>query len=82
MKVIERDPDGSPKIILATREEMEKAGYAISGYDVGELLGDIDGVLGIAMYEKLKPPAVYEKYKPSKYTRGSKPTQRSNLKSG
>jgi len=73
MKVIERDPDGSPKIILATREEMQKAGYSISGYDVGELLGEFDGVLGIALYEKLNP-AVYEKHKPSKYTRGSKPT--------
>jgi hypothetical protein len=81
MKVIERDADGSPKVILATREEMEPAGYSIAGYDVGELLGEIEGVLGISVYEKRKPPAVYENYKPAKVTRDSKPTWRSNLKS-
>jgi len=74
MEVIERDPDGSPKIILATRKEMENPGYLIAGYDVGELLGEIEGVLGIAVYEKRTPPAVYEKYKPPKATRCSKPT--------
>jgi hypothetical protein len=39
MKVIERDADDSPKVILARREEMEQAGSSIAGYDIGELLG-------------------------------------------
>lgn len=55
MKVIERDADSSPKIVLATREEIEQAGYSIAGYDVGKLLGEIEGVLGISVYEKRKP---------------------------
>lgn len=73
MKVIERDADSSPKIVLATREEIEQAGYSIAGYDVGKLLGEIEGVLGIRV-RKAQTLAVYEKYEPAKVTRGSKPT--------
>lgn len=69
MKVIERDADSSPKIVLATREEIEQAGYSIAGYDVGKLLGEIEGVLGISVYEKRKPGRVRKVQTRQGYTR-------------